>query len=207
MKRWTIVGLVILVLVLVGFSTCVWAPPVYWGEAIRGHVVDAETGEPLEGVVIVADWKLLAGGYGHGGHLDSLVVQETLTDKNGEFAFPQWGPKLRPSFTMLDKAPWLILFKSGFEHAALWNEQSSNGFVRRSDWDGHTVKLRRFVETAQKRLETLDLVLSLSQLQPLLLQELLKEEPIYSHWPGDGPLFFRHVRSLLNRGNNAKPSV
>jgi hypothetical protein len=195
MKRWTIVGLVILVLVLVGFSTCVWAPPVYWGEAIRGHVVDAETGEPLEGVVIVADWKLLAGGYGHGGHLDSLVVQETLTDKNGEFAFPQWGPKLRPSFTMLDKAPWLILFKSGFEHAALWNEQSSNGFVRRSDWDGHTVKLERFVGTAAKRIEMLRLVLSISALQPLALAEILRERSLYYQY---APALFDHMERLLN---------
>jgi hypothetical protein len=195
MKRWTIVGLVILVLVLVGFSTCVWAPPVYWGEAIRGHVVDAETGEPLEGVVIVADWKLLAGGYGHGGHLDSLVVQETLTDKNGEFAFPQWGPKLRPSFMMLDKAPWLILFKSGFEHAALWNEQSSNGFVRRSDWDGHTVKLERFVGTAAKRIEMLRLVLSISALQPLALAEILRERSLYYQY---APALFDHMERLLN---------
>ena len=195
MKRWTIVGLLILVLVLVGFSTCVWAPPVYWGEAIRGHVVDAETGEPLEGVVIVADWKLLAGGYGHGGHLDSLVVQETLTDKNGEFAFPQWGPKLRPSFTMLDKAPWLILFKSGFEHAALWNEQSSNGFVRRSDWDGHTVKLERFAGTAAKRIEMLRLVLSISALQPLALAEILRERSLYYQY---APALFDHMERLLN---------
>jgi hypothetical protein len=194
MKRWTIVGLVILVLVLVGFSTCVWAPPVYWGEAIRGHVVDAETGEPLEGVVIVADWKLLAGGYGHGGHLDSLVVQETLTDKNGEFAFPQWGPKLRPSFMMLDKAPWLILFKSGFEHAALWNEQSSNEFVRRSDWDRKTVSLHRFSGTAERRLDNLQTVLMVSELQPLLLEEIQKEGASYYK---KNPAFFDHIDSIL----------
>jgi hypothetical protein len=204
LKRWTIVSLVILMLVLVGFSTCVWAPPFYWGEPIRGRVVDAETGEPLAGVVIVADWKLLAGGYGHGGHINSLVVQETVTNKNGEFGFPKWGPKMRPSFTMLDKAPWLILFKSGYEHGALWNEQGSNGFVRRSDWDDRTVKLKRFVGTAQKRLETLDLVLSLSKLQEQMLRELLAEEPLYASWPPHAAALFNHVRYLLGNPDKRK---
>jgi hypothetical protein len=202
MKRWTIAGLVILVLVLIGFSTCVWAPPVYWGEAIHGRVVDADTGEPLEGVVVVADWKLLAGGYGHGGHLNSLVVQETVTDKNGEFALPEWGPKMRPSFTMLDKAPWLILFKSSYEHGALWNAQSSNGFVRRSDWDAQTVKLRRFSGTAQKRLEILNLVLSLSALQPLALHEVLREKSLYYRLD---PALFDHIERLLNEPERREP--
>jgi hypothetical protein len=202
MKRWTITGLGILVLVLIGLSTCVWAPPVYWGDAIHGRVVDADTGEPLEGVVVVADWKLLGGGYGHGGHLDSLVVQETVTGKNGEFALPEWGPKMRPSFTMLDKAPWLILFKSRYEHGALWNEQSSNGFVRRSDWDGQTVKLKRFSGTAQRRLEILNLVLSISALQPLALHEVLREKSLYYRLD---PALFDHIQRLLNEPERREP--
>jgi hypothetical protein len=196
-KLGTIAGLVIFVFFLVGFSTCTWAPPLYWGEAIRGRVVDADTGEPLEGVVIVADWKLLAGGYGHGGHISSLVVQETVSDQDGQFMLPEWGPRVRPSFTRLDKAPWLILFKSGYEHSALWNEQNSNSFVRRSDWDARRVTLKRFSGTAEKRLETLDLMVSLSRLQPHMLREILAEESRYASWPARGYALFNHVRYLL----------
>jgi hypothetical protein len=146
------------------------------------------------GAVIVADWKLLAGGYGHAGHLDSLIVQQTLTDKNGEFSVPAWGPTMRPSFTILDKAPRLILFKSGYEHAALWNEQSSNAFVRRSDWSGRTVTLKRFSGTAEKRVETLRLVLSITALQPLALIEILREKSSYYQL---APALFDHVERLL----------
>ena len=34
-------------------------PPVYFAKEIRGQVVDAETGRPLEGVVIVARETLI----------------------------------------------------------------------------------------------------------------------------------------------------
>ena len=201
MSRRVLATLIVLSLGL-GLSTCVWAPPFYWGEAIHCRVVDADTGEPIEGAVAVADWKLYGGGIGHGGHRSSLLVQATVTDTDGRFAFPAWGPTLRPSYEALDRAPWLIVFKSGYEHQALWNDQRSNGFVRSSQWDGRTISLSKFAGSAKLRLEHLETVFRISALQPRMLREILKERSLYFR---TDPAFFNHLESLL-ANSSRRPS-
>lgn len=175
-------------------AQCAWAPPLYWGKTIRGRVVDRKTGQPIDGAVVIADWKLYGGGVGHGGHRDSLFVQDTATGADGRFELPAWGPVRRPSYRILDRAPWLIVFKSGYVHRALWNERKSNGFVRRSEWDGKTVELSKFTGPAKLRVEQLELVFMISALQPRLIREILKERPLYC---GEAPAFFDHLQSLL----------
>jgi len=173
--------------------SCVFAPPFYWSEAIHARVIDAETGQPIEGVVVVADWKLYGGGIGHGGHHRALFVEETLTDANGEFAFGKWGPRRRPAYAVLDTAPRLLLFKRGYQHRFLSNAADSNAAVRRSDWTASTVQLQRFVGTGAERVDALRTVLSLSELQPRLLNEIDKESEFYRRI---APAFFDHVRHL-----------
>ena len=183
-------------LLAAALPACAFAPPLYWAQAIHARVVDADTGEPIEGAVVVADWKLYGGGIGHGGHRDSLLVEETVTDVNGEFTFGKWGPKLRPAYAALDTAPWLVIFKSGYQHRFLSNEFDGNGFVRRSDWNGRNVELRRFLGTPEQRVDGLRSVLSLSELQPRMLDEILKESRSYHHI---APAFFDHLDDLATR--------
>jgi hypothetical protein len=66
----------------VTLSSCVFAPTLYWAEMIHGQVIDADSGQPIEGAVVVADWKLYGGGIGHGGHHRSLFVEETVPNSD-----------------------------------------------------------------------------------------------------------------------------
>jgi hypothetical protein len=90
--------------------------PLGWTDAEAGYrgpfegwIVDAETKEPIEGVVVFVDWVQA--------HMDSgrtdVDVAETLTDAEGYFIIPTWW-----SFN-----PWknftteglVTIFKSGYE--------------------------------------------------------------------------------------------
>ena len=54
LRRWLIAAAVGL------FVLAWWNWPIYYrGEAIHGRVVDAETGKPLPGVVVVATWVMV----------------------------------------------------------------------------------------------------------------------------------------------------
>src|SRR5690349_11262028 len=105
-----------LMIALLTLAGCLIAPPLYWGEEVHGRVIDADTETPIEGAVVMANWRLASAGYGHGGHFHSLVIEATRTDSNGEFAFGKWGPKMRPAYQALDYAPQLVIFKQGYNH-------------------------------------------------------------------------------------------
>lgn len=132
-------------------------PPTYSAEAIEAWVVDEDTGQPLEGVIVVAHWALRGGL--HPDVIGQLMVMEVVTDANGRFQFPTWGPKLRPvtGYLHVDD-PELLFFKSGYEYLSLANhvtEEVNTSSVRRSEWNQQTIKLKKFtgsVEEYAKRL-------------------------------------------------------
>lgn len=118
-------------------------PATYSAEAIEGWVVDAETDKPVENVIVVAHWDLESA-Y----NLGQMMVMETLTDKDGRFYFPAWGPKLRPMNAALTFAdPEIIMFKSGYDFVTLQNTPMSyynKDALRRSEWNGKTIKIKPF---------------------------------------------------------------
>ena len=82
--------------------------PYYTSDPIEAWVVDADTGQPIEGAVVTANWQLVGFGFDTGGRkLGQLEVMEALTDKNGRFYFPGF-TKLNPGlddFSELDEVP------------------------------------------------------------------------------------------------------
>lgn len=145
-----------LFLILVWMVTPACATPVtYSAEPIEAWVADADTKQPIEGAIVVAHW-VLEGGI-HVDRVGELVILETVTDQNGRFYFPAWGPIRhwkRSRLTYMD--PEILIFKSGYEYRQLANPQTKEAIegkphpVRRSQWNGKTVELTPFKGTAEE---------------------------------------------------------
>ena len=147
----------------------------YSAEPIEAWVVDAETKEPIERVVVVAHWEL-KGGLEGGNVMGQMMVMESVTDKNGRFYFPAWGPKWHLGWGSLgDSDPELILFKSGYKLVAVSNSpyrgptKSSRakptGSKRISLWSGQTIKMESFgggLKEYAEHLSAMDTYLSFS---------------------------------------------
>lgn len=147
----------------------------YSAEPIEAWVVDAETKQPLEGVIVVAHWQLFYSTVGGRVPGDQLMVLEAVTDKDGKFTFPAWGPKKVPKYKpqkgdvwiahipflvpdsyLDDRDPALILFKPGYEYRRLQNPSRSttdHSTVRRSMWNGKTIELKKFKGSLEEQLE------------------------------------------------------
>jgi len=124
----------------------------YSAKPIHASVIDAETNAPLPGVIVVAHWVVNFGWEGGG---TDLMLMETVTDAQGRFSFPAWGPVAVPSklpieTRMKQQSPEIILVRDAYELEVLYNDipisqQGSGGLaVRTSDWDGKTIALKPF---------------------------------------------------------------
>jgi hypothetical protein len=78
-----------------------------------GKVVDAETGEPIEGAAVLAVYKTqsytLAGSISH-----FLDAQEVVTDQNGEFTVPPLNSLTFRPLQSFEAWAWTTIFKPGY---------------------------------------------------------------------------------------------
>lgn len=128
-------------------------PLTYSAKPMRGFVLDGEKGEPLEGVAVVAQWVLFVSGPGHGGHGPRLHVAEAVTDNQGKFLIPGWGPKPNPGYpwtSLLDRDPMLSFFRRGYRPLTVQNRWERKDSVRFSEWDGKTINLEKFKGAAEE---------------------------------------------------------
>ena len=98
---------------LLALSLTACAPPVYFASGFQGQIVDAQTGQPLEKVIVVGLW--IAGGVGFGdtGLDQRLHVYETVTDSQGYFSIPAAVVPRNP-FSRSPGGPSLRSFKQGY---------------------------------------------------------------------------------------------
>lgn len=170
-------------------------PPIYFAKEMRGQIVDAETGKPIEGTVIVAQWISYVVGIGHGGHNLRIHITETVTDKDGRYVIPGWGPKLRLPLTDLDHLdPRLSIFKSGYRPEELVNKRDRSSMVRSSDWNGKVIKLERFQGALEKH----------ASLLSSLYIGLEREERDWKYYPRMLLALMHEIRKLESMGLSPK---
>ena len=131
----------------------------YSAEPIEAWVIDAETKQPLEGVIVTANWQLEEGTFGGNVPVGQLMVMEAVTDNNGRFYFPAWGPIKPKKGHLVIRDPQLLIFKSGYKHVGLENEFSQNynkGAMRRSDWNGKRIEMKKFTGTSKEWFKMLE---------------------------------------------------
>jgi len=142
----------------------------YSAEPITATVIDAESRQALEGVNVLVLWDL-EDPNGRGGQ--HWAFEETVTDKEGRFHFPGWGPKPvprtlgSPAWRLGSEQPVVYLFRSGYplesvsnpwESWMLGNSTWTGEKLRRSVWTGKTIELRRFSGSEQQYLNQLSII-------------------------------------------------
>ena len=141
----------------------------YSAKSIAAWVVDAETHQPLEGVTVLASWEVEAGEMVARSKIFRIKLLEAVTDKNGRFYLPAWGPEPNPStFGYIRFSdPLLLFFKPGYDYEARANivlSEPRSGPERVSDWQGKTITLRKplsdaeYVERFGRLRDDLDLI-------------------------------------------------
>lgn len=116
----------LVIIVMLGFlqGCSVLFSRTYSSPKIEITIVNAVTGNPVEDAIIVANWPLLSTGYAGGGvPAGSLALFEVVSNENGVFKLPSWGPAIAAGDTRVDgNAPIIRIFKHGYEYLELRNE-------------------------------------------------------------------------------------
>jgi hypothetical protein len=142
------------------FTSVVVHAMTFYSTAGAARVVDTQSGQPIEGVIVEASWEITNFRDSGSGPLAELVHAEARTDSKGEFTLPAWGPvtmslhsHIRSVVKRLDHSqPHLYFYKRGY-HGSVEKgpEEDRRPFLdqlliegkdrRVAWWDRHTFKL------------------------------------------------------------------
>lgn len=134
-----------LVMMTVGLMTgCVPLPRIYLGaDDVYGTVVDAETKEPINDVIVLGVWKQYDG-Y-HGNYSANLVMRESVTDETGYYKLDGWGPRFTMAGHLEDSMPFITVYKFGYLPKQLHNDRIYPPTkYSESIWSGKNIELEKF---------------------------------------------------------------
>lgn len=189
-----LIKLVLLWTLCILMASCTSLPRIYSGESIHGWVLDSKTKEPIKDVVVVEVWEL-EGGW-HTDHTANIQIAETLTDKEGYYSFPEWGPTFTTDGTVSGSSPRLVFYKFGYEDIRLSNAISGNPNrdYRISEHSGEKIELVKFVGEEKlyaKKISSIHGALQLNSYRKPL-KCTWKKIPIYTSEIIKAERYFRH---------------
>ena len=119
-------GLVVLVAMWLLYVSVWYSPP------IKARLTSPD-GKPIAGAIVVANWNIE--GYMNGASQGQAAVAEALTDQDGWFRIPSWGPRLVTNGGIRVDEPTVMIFKPGFIPKILKNYedtpmQAANRIIR-----------------------------------------------------------------------------
>jgi hypothetical protein len=183
-------------------SATVLSGCVFYQEPLHGTIVDAETKQPIQGAVVAGRWRPWRLVIPFGSRLNfPRHVAEAVTDSDGKYRLPPWGPVLCWPTAQIHYPPDLLAYKSGYElkHNGYWDKF---GMPRESDWNGETVALIPYRGTPEGRLwddrNVVDFCMSGDCPGPLtaLYEEVLNDKPFLGPKAG----WLRALEESLKRG-------
>ena len=101
----------------------------------KGRVVDAETGNPIEGVVVLGVWykEMITPAGGVGSYYDA---DETVTDRNGDFELKGKGLIIFKNISSMH----VLVFKAGYQYVGMgmWQSLKIDGglMAKKVSWEG-----------------------------------------------------------------------
>jgi hypothetical protein len=153
---------------------------VYFGKEVRARVVDADTGQPIEGAAVISRTELFRPGPGHGGTDGLLVRRDAVTAADGSFVLRSWGPRFRGPFTYLEGGdPNITIFKAGYDSPSIYNPIPRTSMIRESVYYGATIRLKPSTMKPRDRilfLESLFRDYAEGDPSEALYREMIKEE-------------------------------
>ena len=124
---------------------CALFDPTFGADPINSQIVDEDTGEPIEGAVVVAHWQL------NGGSISAMPcgsanVEEAVTDRDGRFHLPGWGPvRSGCASEMRIGEPVLYVFKAEYDYGFFPNGSGTETVtVTHSSFDGRQLSLQKY---------------------------------------------------------------
>jgi len=143
--------LLLILIILLLQTGCLYA--VRYDGSYHGKVVDIETREPLEGVVVLGTWSVYHFDVG-GGHSTYHDARETVTDKNGEFTISGEGLRILSSLQPMS----FIIFKTGYSYFdGSWDTLKTDYYsLQVVKWDGETpiIPIRKMTMEERRKIMT-----------------------------------------------------
>jgi hypothetical protein len=177
MKRRVMFAMLFAIQLITPMFGCAVAQGVHSVVPCQGRVIDAETGEPIEGAVVLGCWYTKMGDASH-----YLEAKETVTDENGRFSIPPLGPKSLsaiPRFEILESM-LVVIFKARYQDIfGFWESLREDVILAKQiQWEGRkpVIALKKLSYEERLRRTAPHMSDVPKEKQPRLIKEFRRED-------------------------------